>query len=239
MTVAARKLYWITAAVFLMIVFLSYHKSTTPYSADRTANNNPGQSQNFDDNDDDYTSGGRDTIYADDNKPPSGTSGSIDPNPSTHSHNHNGDATTTPPNTSGKYDTLVVIPSSWTQIQNRQWVRETVFGIRDNLEPCKKNDGNIIYKFYIHGQSTWGKSKIHSPEFNQAMVRDLYGELMEFNDNTFTNATVAKSAIWGDALDWAVSRVYESDPLPGWIYDFVGQLSVVKWSKKQHQTMLN
>ncbi|KAK3841180.1 MAG: hypothetical protein J3R72DRAFT_369525 [Linnemannia gamsii] len=188
-----------------MIVFLSYHKSTTPYSADRTANNNPGQSQNYDDNDDDYTSGGSDTIYPDDHKPTSGTSGSINPNPGTHSHNHNGDATATPPNTSGKYDTLVVIPSSWTQIQNRQWVRETVFGIRDNLEPCKKNDGNIIYKFYIHGQSTWGQTKIHSPEFNQAMVRDLYGELMEFNDNTFTNATVAKSAIWGNALDWAIN----------------------------------
>ncbi|KAF9125367.1 hypothetical protein BGW39_007444 [Mortierella sp. 14UC] len=203
MSIAARKLYWITAAVFLMIVFLSYHKSTAPHSTDRTANNNVGQSQNYDDNDNDYTSGASGDNYSGDNKPPTypGTSGSNSPRPPPTV------AATAPlPNTSGKYDTLVVIPSSWTQIQNRQWVRETVFGIRDNLEPCKKNDGNIIYRFYIYGRSTWGKSAIHSPEFNQAMVRDLYGEFMEFNDNTFTNATVTdKYAIWSDALNWAIT----------------------------------
>ncbi|KAG0272476.1 hypothetical protein BGZ95_011789 [Linnemannia exigua] len=206
MSIAARKLYWITAAVFLMIVFLSYHKSTVPYSADRTANTDVGQSQDYDDNDGDYTSGDGDNIYSGDNKTPSGTSGNTSPNPSIPNPPPTVAATTPLPNTSGKYDTLVVIPSSWTQIQNRQWVRETVFGIRDNLEPCKKNDGNIIYKFYIYGRSTWAKSAIHSPEFNQAMVRDLYGEFMEFNDNTFTNTTVAdKSAIWGDALNWAIT----------------------------------
>ncbi|KAF9901497.1 hypothetical protein EC991_006072 [Linnemannia zychae] len=201
MSIAARKLYWITAVVFLMIVFLSYHKSTAPYSADRTANNSVDQSVDYDDNDNDYTRETNDN-YSGDNKPPTypGTSGSNNPNP----HNV---ATTAPlPNNSGEYDTLVVIPSSWSQMQNRQWVRETVFGIRDNLEPCKKNDGNIIYKFYIYGRSTWGRTKYHSPEFNQALVRDLHGEFMEFNDNTFTNATVNnKYAIWGDALDWAIN----------------------------------
>ncbi|KAG0057306.1 hypothetical protein BGZ89_001887 [Linnemannia elongata] len=208
MSVAARKLYWITAAVFLMIVFLSYHKSTGPssYPPDRTVPNDLGQSQNYDDNDSDYTSGDGDSLYTGDDKPPGGYTPA------------GGDKTGTPPpttagntpnqpNTSGKYDTLVVIPSSWTQIQNRQWVRETVFGIRDNLEPCKKSDGNIIYKFYIYGQSTWDKSKIHSSEYNQALVRELYGEFMEYNDHYFTNATVAhKHAIWGDALDWAVTK---------------------------------
>ncbi|KAF8934464.1 hypothetical protein BGZ47_010357 [Haplosporangium gracile] len=208
MSVAARKLYWITAAVFLMIVFLSYHKSTGPssYPSDRTAPNDVSQSQNYDDNDNDYTSGDGDNLYTGDNKPPGGgyTPPASDNKPATPPTTAG--TTPTTPNTSGKYDTLVVIPSSWTQIQNRQWVRETIFGIRDNLEPCKKNDGNIIYKFYIYGRSTWGKSAIHSPEYNQALVRDLYGEFMEFNDHHFTNATVAdKYAIWGNALDWAMT----------------------------------
>lgn len=111
-----------------------------------------------------------------------------------------------PPNTSKQYDTLVVIPSSWTQFQNRRWVRDTVFGIKDNLEPCKKYDGRIIYKFYIHGHSTWLRSGIHTAQFMQAQVRDLHAEFMEFNDWTFTNTTVTKRhEIWGDALAWAVS----------------------------------
>ncbi|KAF9120113.1 hypothetical protein BGX30_003358 [Mortierella sp. GBA39] len=206
MSVAAKKLYWITAVIFLMVVFLSYHRNTgsSSYPPDRTAPNDAGQSLNYDDNDNDYTSGDGDNLYTGDNKPPGGytPAGGNKPTPPPTTAG----TTPTQPNTSGKYDTLVVIPSSWTQIQNRQWVRETVFGIRDNLEPCKKNDGNIIYKFYIYGRSTWGKSAIHSPEYNQAMVRDLYGEFMEYNDHHFTNATVTdKYAIWGNALDWAVT----------------------------------
>ncbi|KAF9436794.1 hypothetical protein BGZ76_002978 [Entomortierella beljakovae] len=110
------------------------------------------------------------------------------------------------PNTSNQYDTLIVIPSSWTQMQNRRWVRDTIFGIQNNLEPCKKNDGNIIYKFYIHGRTTWQKSGFHSAQFMQAQVRDLYAEFMEFNDWEFTNSTVTdRHTVWGDALAWAVN----------------------------------
>ncbi|KAG0346436.1 hypothetical protein BG004_001750 [Podila humilis] len=116
------------------------------------------------------------------------------------------DAATDTPNTSGLYDTLIVIPSSWTQMQNRRWVRETVFGIQNNLEPCKKHDGRILYKFYIHGRSTWLKSGIHSAEFNQAQVRDLYAEFMEYDDYYFSNTTVAyRHTIWDEALNWAVN----------------------------------
>ncbi|KAF9084516.1 hypothetical protein BGX23_010436 [Mortierella sp. AD031] len=206
MSIAAKKLYWITAAVFLTIVFLSYHRSSIgPYSSDdRTAHNSVGgNSQNYDDNDNDYTNPDGDGLYT----PPAPV---LKPKPSVVTTNPppvTAPATTTP-NTSGKYDTLVVIPSSWTQMQNRQWIRETVFGIRDNLHPCKRHDGNIIYKFYIYGRSTWDKSAFHSAEFNQAQVRELYGEFMEFNDHHFTNATVTaanRHAIWGDALDWAVT----------------------------------
>lgn len=109
------------------------------------------------------------------------------------------------PNNSKQYDTLVVIPSSWTQMQSRRWVRDTIFGIKNNLEPCKKHDGRIIYKFYVHGRTTWLKSGIHSAQFMQAQVRDLYAEFMEFNDWEFTNTTVTdRYTVWGDALDWAV-----------------------------------
>ncbi|KAG0207298.1 hypothetical protein BGX28_001455 [Mortierella sp. GBA30] len=111
-----------------------------------------------------------------------------------------------PRNTSRRYDTLVVIPSSWTQIQSRRWVRDTVFGIKENLEPCKKYDGRIIYKFYIHGHSTWERSGIHTAQFMQAQVRDLHAEFMEYNDWTFTNSSVTdRHAIWDDALAWAVN----------------------------------
>ncbi|KAF8978147.1 hypothetical protein BGZ46_006782 [Entomortierella lignicola] len=120
------------------------------------------------------------------------------------------------PNTSKQYDTLVVIPSSWTQMHNRRWVRDTIFGIKNNLEPCKKYDSRIIYKFYIHGRATWLKSEIYSAQFMQAQVRDLYAEFMEFNDWEFTNKTVAATklhTVWGDALDWAVNTFVPTEKI--------------------------
>ncbi|KAK3846014.1 MAG: galactosyl transferase GMA12/MNN10 family-domain-containing protein [Linnemannia gamsii] len=110
------------------------------------------------------------------------------------------------PNISNQYDSLIIIPTSWTQLQNRVWVRETLFGIKNNLEPCARYDGNIIYKFYIYGKSTWDKQGIYTAQYMQAQVRNLHGEFMEFDDWHFTNRTVVeRHDIWGDALDWAVN----------------------------------
>ena len=39
----------------------------------------------------------------------------------------------------------------------------------------------------------------------QGLVRNLYGELIEFEDLFATNVTVSATAVWGNALDWAVS----------------------------------
>ncbi|KAF9104294.1 hypothetical protein BGX27_010145 [Mortierella sp. AM989] len=195
MAIPAKKLYWITAAIFLIVVVLSYHKNNTlPYNGSdqqldtakqETTQKDHGSNTDTNKNYNDYDNTNKDSIYDDDKS-----------------------TTTQPTETKtnpGKYDTLVLIPSSWTQIQNRQWVRQTIFGIRNNLEPCKKYDGKIIYKFYIYGRSTWLKAGIHSSEFMQAQVRDLYGEFMEYNDYTFTNETVAdRNAIWENALAWAV-----------------------------------
>ncbi|KAG0075183.1 hypothetical protein BGZ92_003026 [Podila epicladia] len=191
MAAPAKKLYWITAAIFLMVVVLSFHKSNptlpTPNQTHRqqpNTNNNYNHNNNINnDNKDDET----DDPYKNHNSPLF--------------------ADAALPNTSKQYDTLIVIPSSWTQMQNRQWVRETIFGIENNLEPCKKYDGRIIYKFYIHGLSTWTKTKIHTAQFMEAQVRDLHGEFMEYDDSFFANKTVTDHhAVWGDALDWAVNK---------------------------------
>ncbi|KAF9127023.1 hypothetical protein BGW39_006178 [Mortierella sp. 14UC] len=112
----------------------------------------------------------------------------------------------TVPNISNQYDSLIIIPTSWTQLQNRVWIREALFGIKNNLEPCARYNGHIVYKFYIYGQSTWLKQGIYTAQYMQAQVRNLHGELMEFDDWHFTNRTVEnRHAIWGDALDWAVN----------------------------------
>ncbi|KAF9365027.1 hypothetical protein BGX34_011699 [Mortierella sp. NVP85] len=199
MSVQTRKLYWITAVVLVLVVFLSFHRNNLP-----TYNRNQHQSQNgygdsrsnYDDNDKDYDSGGRGNIYG----PGGGGGTEVKPNPTTPKV-----MVSYEPNMSGKHDTLVIIPSSWSQLQNRQWVRQTIFGIKNNLEPCKKYDGRVIYKFYIHGRASWGKTALHSAEFMQGQVRDLYREFMEYDDSVFTNVTVTdQHALWGDALSWAV-----------------------------------
>ncbi|KAF9313670.1 hypothetical protein BG003_004918 [Podila horticola] len=196
MAVPAKKLYWITAAIFFMVVILSYHKSNsilpTPNHNNNEYTNNKQQPNTNNYNNENKVEDKKDP-YEDHNSP-------LIPIPQPVS-----DAAL--PNTSNQYDTLIVIPSSWTQMQNRQWVRETIFGIENNLEPCKKYDGRVIYKFYIHGLSTWATSGIHTAQFMQAQVRDLHGEFMEYDDSFFANKTVTdRHAIWGDALDWAVNK---------------------------------
>ncbi|KAF9909401.1 hypothetical protein BX616_011189 [Lobosporangium transversale] len=214
MAVQAKKLYLITAVIFILVIVLSYHKSSNSpsYGSNKEVDNNkyPQQQQqqqqqhqqqgdgqgdtshNYDDNDRDYDIK-KPSTPSQPSSAPSSVKTVTEP------------TVVTEPNTSGKYDTLILIPSSWTQIQNRQWVRQTVFGIKNNLTPCKKYDGKIIYKFYIHGLSSWLKTRIHSAEYMQGQVRELYAEFMEYNDHVFINKTVTdRHAIWGDALAWAV-----------------------------------
>ncbi|KAF9187331.1 hypothetical protein BGZ51_001421 [Haplosporangium sp. Z 767] len=196
-----RKTYLIVAMIFFMVVFLSHRKApfyTGSESEDNSQRHPLKQGAN---------GGGYKPPYGSDRsqeKPDPPYKQPIIPpvekTPTT--------TTTTPPlpNTSGHYDAMIVIPSSWKQMQNRKWVRDTMFGIKNNLEPCKKHDSHIIYKFYIHGRSTWQKSTIHSAQFMQAQVRDLHAEFMEYDDWHFTNTTATdRHTIWGDALDWAVN----------------------------------
>ncbi|KAF9952204.1 hypothetical protein BGZ72_006448 [Mortierella alpina] len=203
----ARKTYMLVATVFFMVVFLSHRRSrdsshyTGPSQVPSPKQREPYKAPSGNDPDPHWGPpiAPLENIKA---KPPpvvappqQPSSASPPPLP-------------LPPNTSNQYDTLVVIPSSWNQFQSRRWVRDTIFGIKDNLEPCQKYTGRIIYKFYIHGRSTWLRSGTHSAQFMQAQVRDLHAEFMEFNDWTFTNTTVAvaeRHDIWDNALAWAVN----------------------------------
>ena len=188
-----RRIYWIVALFFFVALLVSHKRNTNYYDVDLDRTRTPpSQHQN------------QQQQQQDQRRPLDG--GSI-VNPSTTTTTGRSSLDPITPNTSRRYDTLIVIPSSWTQIQNRRWVRETVFGIRNNLEPCKKNDGRIIYKFYIHGRSTWLRSGIHTAQYMQAQVRDLYAEFMEFDDHYFVNKTVTdRHTIWDEALDWAASK---------------------------------
>ncbi|KAG0347036.1 hypothetical protein BG004_000261 [Podila humilis] len=199
MALPAKKLYWITAAIFLLVVVLSYHKSNSilppPENNSSNREQRPSNNNNNNNDVDNHTNKNND-LYSDNGHrtgpavPPVTVTGADAPLP----------------NTSGQHDTLIVIPSSWTQMQNRQWVRETIFGIENNLEPCKNYDGNIIYKFFIHGHSSWQKTGVFSAQFMQAQVRDLHAEFMEYEDSFFNNKTVTDHhAVWGDALEWAVN----------------------------------
>ncbi|KAF9298623.1 hypothetical protein BGZ74_009298 [Mortierella antarctica] len=208
MAVPAKKLYWITAAIFFMVVVLSFHKSNSilpnPNQNNEYTNNgqqpNTNNNYNHNNNNNNNNNNYNDNKVDDTNDPYEDHNSPLFPVPQPVSDS-------ALPNTSNQYDTLIVIPSSWTQMQNRQWVRETIFGIENNLEPCKNYDGRIIYKFYIHGLSTWANTKIHTAQFMQALVRDLHGEFMEYDDSFFANKTVTdRHAVWGDALDWAVNK---------------------------------
>lgn len=195
-TMPGRRIYWIVALFFFVALLVS-HKRSTNYNdvdLDRTWTPSPQQKQQQQQElqEQQQLQNKRPPPLGEYIVKPAAGSSSLDP---------------TTPNTSRRYDTLVVIPSSWTQMQSRRWVRETVFGIRNNLEPCKKHDGRLIYKFYIHGRSTWLRTPMHTAQFMQAQVRDLYAEFMEFDDYYFANKTVTdRHTIWDEALDWAVSE---------------------------------
>ncbi|KAG0294407.1 hypothetical protein BGZ96_001246 [Linnemannia gamsii] len=207
-----RRTYWAIGLVFFMLLVFSHRRGSYANDDDSSGDRSfpPGGSQRQQQRP--PPGGGGGDIHK---KPPPGPPASEkpytrDPAVLDNNNNNNPSATSfkplTVPNTSNHYDSLIIIPTSWTQFQNRVWVRETLFGIKNNLEPCARYNGNIIYKFYIYGRSTWLKSGIYTAQYMQAQVRSLHGEFMEFDDWHFTNRTVEnRHAVWGDALNWAVN----------------------------------
>jgi hypothetical protein len=71
------------------------------------------------------------------------------------------------------YKYFAVIGSRAAQASRRSLIRETYFGIEDNIEPCMKRDKGIGYLFYIYGDEP-------SPKTPQR--RSYETEKIEYND---------------------------------------------------------
>lgn len=84
----------------------------------------------------------------------------------------------TPPTTIYKttpqhFKYFMVIASRATNLSRRQLIRDTYFGLHDNVEPCMKRDKGLNYLFWVYGDVPASKT----PE------RRLYEtEKMEYND---------------------------------------------------------
>lgn len=85
---------------------------------------------------------------------------------------------------------FMVIASRATNLSRRQLIRNTYFGLGDNIEPCMKRDKGLNYLFWIYGDEPAAKT----PE------RRLYEtEKMEWNDLEKVNA---KSYNQDEILKW-------------------------------------
>lgn len=85
---------------------------------------------------------------------------------------------------------FIVIASRATNLSRRQLIRNTYFGLGDNIEPCMKRDKGLNYLFWIYGDEPAAKT----PE------RRLYEtEKMEWNDLEKVNA---KSYNQDEILKW-------------------------------------
>ncbi|CAO0794228.1 unnamed protein product [Mucor circinelloides] len=92
---------------------------------------------------------------------------------------------------------FIVIASRATNLSRRQLIRNTYFGLGDNIEPCMKRDKGLNYLFWIYGDEPAAKT----PE------RRLYEtEKMEWNDLEKVNA---KSYNQDEILKWADSTLSE------------------------------
>ncbi|KAI9258946.1 galactosyl transferase GMA12/MNN10 family-domain-containing protein [Phascolomyces articulosus] len=74
---------------------------------------------------------------------------------------------------SNHYTYLVVIASTATAFTRRNLIRQTYFGLNDNIEPCMQYNTDTYYKFWVYGNSI--------PR-NTADRRLYEAEKMEWND---------------------------------------------------------
>lgn len=101
-------------------------------------------------------------------------------------------------NTSGHYSILLVISTKISHARHRRDLRENLFGIRNNLEPCMRQDGDVYYKFLVEPYNV-------IPKFH---LRDFRAESVEFDDIVeFPNHNNER---WQEIiLDWTQSLVDE------------------------------
>ncbi|CAB4375131.1 hypothetical protein RhiirA5_350366 [Rhizophagus irregularis] len=96
------------------------------------------------------------------------------------------------PNTSGHYNLLFAIASTVGDIRQRRFLREAFFGIKNNLEPCMVQDGNVYYKFLIKPYKSVDKGTL----------RDFTAEFVEYDDiKEFPNISGQK--FQESILQWA------------------------------------
>lgn len=100
------------------------------------------------------------------------------------------------PNTSGHYNLLLVITSTVQSMRHRKILREGLFGIKNNLEPCMAQDGNVYYKFLIEPYKSVEK----------LALRDFTAESVEYNDiEEFPN--ISGQNFQETVLQWAQGLV--------------------------------
>ncbi len=94
-----------------------------------------------------------------------------------------------PTNLSGHYNLLFVITSKIGAIRQRKLLRETLFGIKNNLKPCMQQDGNVYYKFLIEPFQSVEKGTLR--DFTAEYVE--YDDIVQFPNNS--NKTFQESIL--------------------------------------------
>ncbi|KAI9471883.1 MAG: galactosyl transferase GMA12/MNN10 family-domain-containing protein [Benjaminiella poitrasii] len=101
---------------------------------------------------------------------------------------------------------FIVIASRATHTSRRQLIRQTYFGLNDNVEPCMKRDKGINYMFWIYGNEPAAKTPAR---------RAYETEKMEWNDLEKVGNT--KSYHQDDVLRWVEGPLKER----GVTYDYL------------------
>lgn len=87
------------------------------------------------------------------------------------------------------YKYFVVVGSRASQASRRSLIRETYFGIEDNIEPCMKRDKGVGYLFYIYGEEPTPKT----PERRSYETEKIeYNDLEKINTDKFDQDQVLK-----------------------------------------------
>ncbi|KAF0394657.1 glycosyltransferase Family 34 protein [Gigaspora margarita] len=99
-------------------------------------------------------------------------------------------------NASGHYKILLLITSQMEEYQYREFLRNILFGINDNLEPCMKYDTNIYYKFLIPPYNT--SDNIYKSFVNESVK---YNDMVEFQHLMDLNMNYSQEIV----LNWTQS----------------------------------
>jgi hypothetical protein len=94
----------------------------------------------------------------------------------------------------GTYNILFAITSTVGAMRQRRLLREALFGIKNNLEPCMFQDGNVYYKFLIEPYKSVERGKL----------RDFTAEVVEYDDiKEFPN--LSGQSFHENILQWVIN----------------------------------